>query len=513
MSLANISIIAAFTKLDYAVLAVYLIAVVALGIWMGRGQSSLTGYFLANRKAPWIVACFSIIATDFSAISYMGMPAWVYQKDLKYIFGQILTPLTFLLVVLVFVPIYFRLQVFTVYEYLEKRFHPLVRTVTALLFLCYRGLWMASAIYIPSIALSTAAGLNIYACIIAIGLLTTLYTMLGGMRAVLWTDFIQLIIMIGGLFLIIGIQLHAFDWNLPDVWNRVGAINSASTGSPHTTWIDFGFDLKTESTFWSLLFFLMIYNLGSYGTDQVVVQRYFTMKSKRQIVWSVMTAGFLTVPVVFLLGIAGILFVAYYNVHPELAGELSSPDAVLPHFVVNVLPAGLRGLIFAALFAATMSSVSSGLNSFSTVGVMDLYRRYLGGSTLSERHNFFVAKIFTVVCGALATLVAIWISTFETTILQTLVGLASKFIGPIAGIFLLGALTRRTNTIGVLIGATFGLITAFTVDFEIVSKHVNWLWTAPLTSLVTFLTGYLASLPMGGSGAAATQSEAGLASE
>ena len=562
MSLTSFTTLAAFTAADYAVLFFYLIAVVAMGIWLGRGQSTLAGYFLANRKAPWIVACFSIIATDFSAISYMGFPAWVYDKDLKYIFlCGLLTPLSFVAVVLVFVPIYHRLQVFTVYEYLEKRFHPLARTVTSILFLFQRGVWMASAIFIPSLALSTVADLDfvtpmvsryfpslaefitadmsIVTCIVGIGLLTTIYTMLGGMRAVLWTDFIQLIIMMGGLILMIGIQLHAFGWDMADVWSRAGEMTSAAkdaSGAPYpkTALLDWTFNFRTEATVWAMLFFLLIYNLGTYGTDQVVAQRYFTMGSKREMVRSVMSAGFLTVPVVFLLGLAGILFAVYYQAHPELiemlpvkdpAAEVPERkiDAVLPVFVVHVLPAGVRGLIFAALFAATMSSVSSGLNSFATVGVMDLYRRHFGGARRSERHNFILAKVFTLVCGVAATIVAWRISVVQTTIVQTLGSLASMFIGPISGIFLLGAFTKRGNLPGVVVGALCGLVVSCAINMSMLvellpflksdllsgpvtwltdrANLLNWMWTAPLSSLVTFVVGAVVSVAWGDTGA------------
>jgi solute:Na+ symporter, SSS family len=488
------ALLAALTTPDYVVLAVYTVVVVVIGSWLGKGQDSLAGYFLADRRVPWVVACVSIIATDLSAISYMGMPAWVYEKDLKFLFGSILTPVSFLLVVLVFVPIYYRLRVFTVYEYLEKRFHPLARTLAAVLFLFQRGVWMAAAIYIPSIALSAVAGLNLIACIITIGLVTTVYTMAGGMKAVVWTDFMQFIVMMGGLLFMIGIQLHSFGWDFGAVWTRAGELINPVTQAPHTVWIDWRMDLHTEATIWALLFFYMVYNLGTYGTDQVVVQRYFTMKTQREIVWSVMSAGLLTIMVVFLLGIQGILLLVYYDGHPELAAGLSGADAVLPHFIVNVLPAGVRGLIFAAIFAATMSSVSSGLNSFATVGVMDLYRRHFGGAARSERHNFRVAKAGTLICGVLATAVAIWISTFETTILQTLVALSSKFIGPIAGIFMLGAFTKRANFAGVIAGTVCGLVASFIVDLDFVAERVNWLWTAPMSSLVTFMVGYLVSI-------------------
>ena len=150
--------------------------------------------------------------------------------------------------------------------------------------------------------------------------------------------------------------------------------------------------------------------------------------------------------------------------------------------------------MLAALFAATMSSISAGFNSFATVGMMDLYLRVFKKGSVTEKHSLWVARILTIACGVIATGAALFISTYQTPIVETLLSLASKFIGPITGIFLLGALTQRGNIAGVICGAVFGLITAFLVDFPVVKANINWLWTGPLSSLVTFLTGYIVSL-------------------
>ena len=500
--------IAQLTAPDYVILFGYLAVVVGLGSWLGRGQSSLSDYFLAKRSTHWIVACVSVIATDLSAISYMGMPAYLYQNDLKFIVGNVFMPIALLLVVILFLPVFHHMRVFTVYEYLERRFHPLARTITAVLFLFQRGVWLAAAIYIPSLALSTFSGLPLVACILLIGALTTVFTTLGGMKAVVWTDFLQFIVMMGGLILMICVQLRSFGWDVGAVWDRAGSMTAPESGLPHTTCVDWSFNLTTEATVWSLAFFYIVYTLGTYGTDQVVVQRYFTMKTLKEQVKSVLGSGILTLSVVFLLAAQGLLLVVYYADHPDIAAGLTKADGVVPHFVVEVLPAGVRGLIFAAIFSATISSVSSGLNSFATVGVMDLYRRLGKGSLASESHSFRVAKVCTLLCGVLATLAALWISRSETTILQNLVTQASKFIGPISGIFLLGVLTKRGNLVGVCAGAGFGLLVAFldeitallsyvrsaVFDGGAVTLEVNWLWTAPLGCVVTFLTGYLVSV-------------------
>jgi SSS family solute:Na+ symporter len=480
---------------DYLVLALYLTATVAIGIWMGRGTKSLGGYFLAERKTHWILACVSIIATDTSAISYMGIPGWVYQKDLKYTMGSLLMPPIMVVVVLLFVPLFFRLKVFTVYEYLEKRFHPAARTVTAILFLFLRGVHLGAAIYIPAVAFRTFIGVPEFWCIILIGILTTLYTLLGGMKAVIWTDFLQFIVMFGGLFLMIGIILAFFHWDVKGTWLTASKIISADTGTPHTTLVDASWSLKTESTLWALMAFYIIYNIGTYGADQVIVQRYFTMGSYKDIARSALASGFLNVIAMFALGYAGLLLTVYYVSQPALRATLHKPDEILPSFITHGLPHGVRGLIFAALAAATMSTLSAGLNSFSTVAVMDLYRRYGPGRFASEKRCLVMAKVFTVFFGALLTAVAIWVSTLHRPILEIFNRLASMFIGPITGIFLLGVLTKRGNIAGLLVGVPAGLAISFLMNYwRPLVENVNWMWTAPFGCTVTLLVGYLISI-------------------
>jgi SSS family transporter len=493
---------AVFTVPDYVVLAAYMVGVVVLGSWVGRGASSTTDYLLADRKMNWAIVAVSIIATDLSAVTYMGVPGWLYRHDLKYNVGNLFTPLVMLLVVVLFARVYHRLRVFTVYEYLEYRFHPVARTVIAVLFLFQRGVWLAGVIYIPSLAMQTTTGLPLMGCILAIGLLTTLYTFVGGMKAVIWTDFMQFVVLVGGLVVMLGIVLAGLNWDIVGLWQRAGAMTAADSRTPHTEMVTWTFDLKTEATIWVLFVHYLVYQMGTYGADQVVAQRYFTMDSFRSVAKSVIGSGFLTVIVVSMLSLLGLGFVVYYDAHPALASTLEKPDQIMPHFVVHVLPLGVRGLIVAAILAATMSSVSSGLNSFAAVAVMDLYKRHFRSAATvgGEPRLLMAAKLVTLVSGLLGTAAAVWISTRQTAIVETVAGLASKFIGPITGIYLMGALTKRANVAGVLVGAVAGLTVAGLMEWAPVKENVNWMWTAPLTCLATLVFGYGASLALPGAG-------------
>jgi len=313
-------------------------------------------------------------------------------------------------------------------------------------------------------------------------------------------DFVQFLVLAGGLLIMICILLAGLGWDMPGIWAKAGSMTASETQTPYTTMVDWTFDFKTESTIWTLALFLLVYQLGTYGTDQVVAQRYFSVDSMRKIAQSVVGSAFLTVGTLFALALFGLLLVVYYDKHPELAATLSRPDQILPHFAVHALPDGVRGLIIAAILAATMSSVSSGLNSFATVGVMDLYKRHFAKtSEPSDAGLLSLAKILTLISGMLVTLLAVWVSTRETNIVRTVGELASKFIGPITGIFLLGVLTKRGNVVGVFVGALGGLVVAILFHTAPMKENVNWMWTAPLTCLTTFVVGYIVSLATPGS--------------
>jgi sodium-coupled monocarboxylate transporter 8/12 len=482
---------------DYVVLIVYLVASILIGSFASRRQKSLEDYCLANRKIPWWAACVSIVATDLSGVSYLGVPAWIYHHDLKFNFGVILMPLVMLAVVLIFVPVFCRAGVYTIYKYLENRFHPQARSVTAVLFLIKGFIHLGGAVYIPALALTLVTGIPLWVCIVIIGVATTLYTMKGGMHAVIWTDLMQFIVLTGGLILMIGVALSGLNWDLAGIWNTASHLTASATGTPHTTLMDWRLDLKTEATVWSLIAFYFVFDLGTYGADQVAVQRYLTMGSSREVFKSVIGSGFVTVFSVALMAGLGLILVVYYHQNAALSQSLSGmqrgSDMILPHFVMSVLPTGTRGAIFAAIFAATMSCVSAGLNSFSTVCTVDLYGRHIKADG-SDKHYLLVAKVMTLASGVLTTLLALWVSLAKTTILQTINSLMSILIGPITAMFFLGVLTRRANFVGLLIGVAAGLAFGATLEWTSLSQHINWMWSAPLGCLITFTVGYLASL-------------------
>ncbi|HZP85056.1 MAG TPA: sodium/solute symporter [Chthonomonadaceae bacterium] len=467
-----------FTPLDYLVIAIYLATAIWLGLRFTKKQKSLDDYFVADRSAPWWAAGISVIAANFSAISYLGSPAWAYQHDLQLDFGIVFFPLQMLLVVTLFVPFLARLRLYTIYEYLEMRFGIAARLSASLLFILVRGGHLAFAIYAQSLALSLVLGLPILTCIWISGAATTLYTVFGGIEAVLWTDVMQFFVLVGGMFVILVAALLPFGGSFGEVWHI------ASEGG-HTRLVSFNLDFTTTVTIWALFIGNLVGNLSAYGSDQVIVQRYFTAGSKKAMTKAVMLNGFLTVPLILLLDIIGLGFVAYYKTHPELRASLANPDQILPHFVTHVLPSPLPGLVIAGILAATMSTLSSGLNSLCTVTMVDFYRRFVPRHDGSEKEEVGTARCFTLGWGLLITFSAMFMGRLGQIVEGSMKALGF-LSGPLLGMFLLGILSRRANSFGVLIGAAVGTACAAYAA----QTSISWLWYGPVGCLGTVLVGY-----------------------
>ena len=365
-----------FTPLDHAVLAIYLILVVAMGAAFVKGQRSTEDYFLAGRSMPWLPVGISIFASLFSAISLMGSPGWVYDHDVTLGLTLVTIPLVTPVVVWVILPFFHRLKVFTAYEYLERRFSPPVRLAAGVLFLFQRGSYLAVVIYVPSLVLSTATGIELKWTILMIGGLATFYTLLGGMKAVIWTDVVQVCVLLGGLILVVGVLVSRIEGGVAEI------IAVGTQEGPFRVQLSWG-DWATVSLGAVLINGIFV-NLSQYGPDQITLQRYLTTPDVHSGRNSMLFNAVLTIPVgLILLFIGGALYVFYLK-NPARLGNVSTGDAVLPHFVIHELPAGASGVFIAAMFAAAMSTIDSVINSLSTSSMKDFYERHFGRNK-SER--------------------------------------------------------------------------------------------------------------------------------
>lgn len=467
------------SSLNLAILIGYLGAMISVGVWFARRQHSGEDYFLAGRNLPWLAVGMSMYASVTSAMTFMGLPGLAYRQNISLLVVCALSPLVAPILITVFYPVYRRLGVTTSYEYVEQRFGILASRAAAVLFMLTRLGWLGTVIYAPSLALHVVAGIPIWTAIVLIGVLATLYCTLGGMAAVVWTDVPQFIIMIGGACWI-AVAL-------------VGLNEGGVAGILHTAHVqdrlglfDWSFrplELTVAAVAFSY-FFILIYD---YGVDQVTVQRLMSVRSSRGVTKAILfnaVTDFLIIGLLLFIGTA--LFV-YYQAHPGQLGEGIDGERVLPYFILHQLPNGVSGLLLAALFAAAMSSVDSGLNALSAVALRDVARVE---AVRNGDHPVRLARITTVSLGAAAVLLAILIHLWIQGIVEAFLTFVGLFSAPILGLFLLGMLTKRVQVQAWLIGAAVAMAAVFTVK---IGSMLHQIYFFPLSLFITLGVGYAAS--------------------
>ncbi|MBN2450748.1 MAG: sodium/solute symporter [Lentisphaeria bacterium] len=491
--------------LDWTMLVLYLVGTLALGVRFYRSQKTTKDFFLAGRSMSWLPVGLSVVATLFSAISYIGIPAANQKYGIVYMMGAVAVFLCIPVVSRVFMPFYHSMQVYSAYEYLEKRFDVRVRCLASGLFILWRIVWMSTAVYAPSLALWAATGgqIPLIPTIILLGLLATAYTMLGGMKAVIWTDVVQFCVLFGGMVLAIGFIIARIDGGIAAIWQ-----NAVQEGKTNLFPGGFGFFYSNDRvTLVGVIVASFVGHVGFYTVDQVTVQRYFTARSLQDARRSFWLNSFANVSLHVGLAFLGLALLAYFATHsaPEsINGTPFKDDWRYPYFAATALPAGVAGIILAALYAATMSSVDSGINSCTTAFMVDFWRRLKYGdvsvnaiaeSEEQSRRDLVTARILTVVLGALVTVVACFVGQLGSIIV--IAGkLVNGFCGPMFVIFLMGMFTRRATPLGVCIGAVLSMLVMWYYTF-FAQVTVNFLWTSTLGFVVALLLCYGFSLLTG----------------
>ena len=472
------------STLDYAVVLGYLLVIASLGSSFYRRKSTAKEYFLGGRSMSWLPVGISIIAADLSAITVMGTPAWTFRHNLELSWSSFGYPLMAPVVILVFVPFYSKLNLYTAYEYLERRFNLPVRLLTSLLFLALRSVHVALVIYAPSLVIHLVTGLPDWQCILAMGLFTTVYTTLGGMKAVIWTDVIQFFTVTIGVSVIFYTALNSID-------GGVAVAYKTALEAGRLKFLNFSTDPSELTSLWACLFGGAVLCMAPLTTDQAILQRMFTTKSAQDCRQSILLQSAIVIPVAFLLYSSGAALYAFYHFHPERLAGLVNDDALLPMFAMRELPAGVSGLIIAAIFAASMAVMSAGINSLTTASTVDFYQRVFRPAETPEHYAKF-GRWGTVGWGALVTFLALFAGRLGALALAYN-RVSSIISGPLLGIFLLATLTRRTTASGALAGAVTGMAAVWTV-----SSNTNWsfFWFGPVGVIATVAAGYAASLFM-----------------
>jgi len=438
-----------FGAVDAAVLALYLIGLVAIGLRFQKRSESTDDFFLAGRRIPWWAAGISIFATSLSAITFMAIPAKSWSTDWIYFLQNLGILAVAPLAAFLLVPYFRRLDVVTAYEYLERRFHWSLRLAASALYMLFQVGRVAVVTLLPALALTAITGLDVTWCILLMGGICIAYTVLGGVEAVIWSDVLQAVILLGGAIWALMILLNGTDGGFAGMLADAG-------DSGKLRLVDASWDL-TRPSLLVIVLGAIFGNLIPYASDQSVVQRYLTVRDEREAKRAIIGGAVLAIPASLIFFGLGTALWSFYRSNPELLQPTAKLDQILPMFVIDQLPPGISGLVVAALFAAAMSSLDSAMNSVSTAFTTDWYRRFRPNA--GDRHCLRVARFATIGIGVIGTGAALLMQRVnDPSLLDVWFKVLGLFGSGVAGVFLLGALTRRAGAIagwsGLVAGAT-----------------------------------------------------------
>lgn len=473
--------------LDWLVIAIYIVFLIALSIYLSRRQENIEDYYLGGRSIPWWAIGVSTMATQLGAISFISAPAFVALKPgggLRWLGFEFAVPVAMVFIMIFLIPVIHRARVVSLYEYLEERFDASTRSIVSTIFQISRALATGVGIYAIGIVLAAILNVPLVPTILVIGFVTIIYDVLGGIKAVIYTDVIQMFI------LTLGILICGFT-----AYYLIGGWENLLTGFERERLqilnLDaHGFGDGENFSFWALViggFFLYV---AYYGCDQSQIQREMSAKTLNEAKKSLMLNGiarFILVSAYLGMG----LLIGAFAFQNEAFMDLIPKDKVdymVPIFVLNYLPHGLIGFIIVALLAAFMSSLDSSINSLSAATMRDIYQRYIKPDG-DDKHNFMMSKVLTVFWGVVCTGFAFVVGSISDTVIEAINKVGSLFYGPILAAFVLGILIKRTSATGVKLGVVSGIAVNFILWIGF--PGVSWLWWNAAGSLSAILVGYL----------------------
>ena len=465
-------------KLDLAIIALYLAGITLFGLRFRKRQRSLRDYFLAGRDIPWWAIALSIVAAETSTLTIISIPGLAYDTNLTflqvvmgYLAGRIV-------ISFVLLPHYFRGDLYTAYELIERRFGRGLRSLTAGLFLLTRAAAEGVRVYAVSIVVSIALGTGEVASIAIITSLTLIYTFEGGLAAVIWTDVVQTAIYVGGTLVGLITILHL----VPGGWV---AIHAAAATAGKLQVFDFRPNLWLPYTFWAGVLGGTAFITASHGTDQLIVQRLLAARGQKQSAMALLSSGVAIFFQFALFLIVGIMLWAFYRVPSAHFGK---PDRIYPTFIVSQMPHGISGLLIAAILAAAMSNLSAALNSLSSSTIMDFFMHFR--PHIDERAQMRLSRLATFFWAMVLFGLAILALQKVGRVVEVGLQIASVAYGALLGVFLLGVLTKRANQWGAMVGMLFG----FSAELYLWRIQVPWTWWVISGTAVTFAIGYSSSL-------------------
>ena len=470
---------------DWAIILVYLAAMTMIGGWfyLREKRASTASFFVGGRSIPFWAAGVSLYATNVSSISFIAIPAKAFESNWTYLANNLIGVLGLVFVAIWVVPLLRRLDLMSVFSYLETRFHPGIRMLASALCIATQiGSRMSVILFLPALAIASITGINVVWSILMMGVFTIIYTTLGGMKAVIWTDFVQVFVMFGGaIFAIVFIVMH--------IDGGVAEAASMALAQDKTKLFDFSFDL-TQATVWGFIFLVFFDVVLTFPKDQVLMQRVLSTKSDKEAGRSVWTFAAIVIPGGFFFYAIGTALWVFYSKHPERMNPTLPIDATFPLFIAAELPAGVTGLIIAGIFAAAMSTLSSIINSVSTLVSVDFYEKLAKNPTPQRSVRF--AEWTGVAVGLLGIGIAILLSRYDIrSLFDVSIELLGLLGGGFAGAYTLGMFTRRANAPGVAIGIVSSLLLTFAI-WTLDAVHPYYYLA--ISILLCIAIGYVASL-------------------
>jgi len=481
------------TILDYSVLIVYLAGIVVFGSFFVRSSRTAERFTMAGRSLPGWVVGMSLLGTYVSSISFIALPGKAFAADWNPFVFSLSLPLAAWMGARFFVPLYRESGDVSAYGYLERRFGPWARIYADACYLLTQLARIGSIMFLVALTLNTVLGWDIRVIILVTGILVTLYTFLGGIEAVIWTDVVQSAVLMGGVLASALYLLFHMPSGPSQLFAVAGAHGKFGLGS-------FAPEIS-EPTFWVVLLYGIALNLQNFGVDQNYIQRYHAARTPDEAKRSVVMGALLYIPVSAMLLFIGTALFAFYTARPEALPEAlrtaGASDRVFPHFIVNELPPGVSGLLIAAVLAAAMSTVDTSLNSASTIIFTDIYKRFFSPQP-GERESMRVLHVSTLVWGVLGTCVALAMINVKSA-LDAWWSLSGIFSGGMLGLFLLGCFTRRTGNVSAALGTATGLLVITWLTFSprlavlppVLRSRFHTFMIPVVGTLAIFLVGYL----------------------
>lgn len=487
------------STIDIIIFIVYLLGIVLFGISFYQKERTSDDYSTGSGTLPSWAIGLSIFATFVSSISFLALPGIAFLSNWNAFVFSLSIPVAIFMAIKFFIPLYRKVGSPSAYTFLEERFGPWAKNYVASFWLLTQVMRVAVILYLLALPMYVILDWDMRIIIIITGISVMIYSIFGGIKAVVWTDAIQAIILISGAVITLAVLMFSLPEGPLQYFEVAAEHNKFSLGS-------FGLSL-TESTFWVVFIYGIFINLQNYGIDQNYIQRYMSARDEKEAISSAFGGGLLYIPVSLLFFMIGTGLFVYYNVYPDLLpAEYNEPgmsDSVFPYFIVNGLPIGMTGLLIASIFAAGMSTISTSLNSGATVILSDFYKRYTKRQ-VTEKESVRVLYIASAVICILGILISFYIIRVESA-LDVWWDLAGIFSGGMLGLFLLGYFSKKVTNMPAIIGVIIGLLVIiwmslspayFTGTLEEFQNPLHSYLTIVIGTLVIFLTGFLLSITL-----------------